>query len=125
MESTDTFKTEGLGQVAIPVRDLARSVTFYREVLGLSLLFEVPGMAFFDGNGTRLMFSEQPEGPLHASILYYRVDDLDVAYAMLKAKGVAFLRPPHLVARMHDHELWMAFLKDPNDHTLALMAEIR
>jgi len=120
-----TFNLEGLGQVAVPVRDLVRSVTFYRDVLGLPLLFEVPGMAFFDGNGVRLMFSEQTEGPLHASILYYRVDDLDAAYAMLHAKSIEFLRPPHLVAKMEDHELWMAFLTDPDGHTLALMADVR
>ena len=85
----------------------------------------VPGMAFFDGGGVRLMFSEQPEGPLHASILYYRVDDLDAAHAMLKAKNVEFIRPPHFIAKMEDHDLWMAFLTDPDGHTLALMAEIR
>ena len=123
--SASTFNLDGLGQVAVPVRDLVRSVAFYRDVLGLPLLFEVPGMAFFDGGGVRLMFSEQPEGPLHASILYYRVDDLDAAHAMLKAKNVEFVRPPHLIAKMEDHELWMAFLTDPDDHTLALMAEIR
>ncbi len=123
--SAPAFSLDGLGQVAVPVRDLDRTVAFYRDVLGLPLLFEVPGMAFFDGGGVRLMFSEQPEGQLHASILYYRVDDLDAAHAMLKAKNVEFVRPPHLIAKMDDHELWMAFLTDPDGHTLALMAEIR
>ena len=71
------------------------------------------------------MFSEQAEGPLDASILYYRVDDLDSAYALLDAGGVEFMRPPQLIAKMEDHELWMAFLTDPDGHALALMTEIR
>jgi methylmalonyl-CoA/ethylmalonyl-CoA epimerase len=36
-----------------------------------------------------------------------------------------FVQPPHLVAKMPDHELWMAFLKDPDGNTLALMSEVR
>jgi len=56
---------------------------------------------------------------------FAEVDDLDAAHAMLKAKNVEFVRPPHLIAKMDDHDLWMAFLTDPDGHTLALMAEIR
>ena len=111
--------------ILLVVSDVSRSRDFYRDVLGLPLLFEVPGMAFFDGGGVRLMFSEQLEGQLSASILYYKVDDIDAAYAMLHVKNVGFLRPPHLVSKMEDHDLWMAFLTDPDGHTLALMAEIR
>ena len=32
---------------------------------------------------------------------------------------------PHLIARMPDHELWMAFLRDPEGNLFALMAEVR
>jgi methylmalonyl-CoA/ethylmalonyl-CoA epimerase len=38
---------------------------------------------------------------------------------------VVFVQAPHLVARMADHELWMAFLKDPEGNTLGLMSEVR
>ena len=32
---------------------------------------------------------------------------------------------PHLVARLPDHELWMAFFDDTEGNVLALMAEVR
>ena len=32
----------GVGQIAIPVTDLERAVTFYRDVLGLRFLFRAP-----------------------------------------------------------------------------------
>jgi methylmalonyl-CoA/ethylmalonyl-CoA epimerase len=45
-------------QVAIPVRDLARATAFYRDRLGMKLLFEVPSqLAFFDCDGIRLALS--------------------------------------------------------------------
>jgi methylmalonyl-CoA/ethylmalonyl-CoA epimerase len=38
---------------------------------------------------------------------------------------VTFKTAPHLVARLPDHELWMAFFGDTEGNTLALMAEVR
>jgi methylmalonyl-CoA/ethylmalonyl-CoA epimerase len=43
----------------------------------------------------------------------------------LRRKGVTFERDAQLVARMPDHELWMAFFRDPDGHLLALMEEKR
>ena len=41
----------------------------------------------------------------------------------LEKRGLTFDGKPHLIARMDDHDLWMAFFKDPDGHTLALMHE--
>lgn len=116
-----------IGQIAVTARDLPRATAFYRDVLGLPLLFEVPGMAFFDAGGVRLMLAV-PTDPRYehpASILYYRVGDIHAAAARLAAAGAAFAAEPHLVARMPDHDLWMAFLADSEGNTLALMDERR
>jgi methylmalonyl-CoA/ethylmalonyl-CoA epimerase len=117
----------GIAQIAINVHDLPRAVRFYREVLGLPFLFEVPTLAFFDAGGVRLMLSraEDPKFDHPASILYYRVADIHAATAVLKGKGAQFGNEPHLIARMPDHELWMAFLTDSEGNTLALMSEVR
>src|SRR5215212_1504473 len=81
-----------IGQIAVPVHDLDRAVTFYRDVLGLRLLFQAPpGLAFFDCGGIRLMLSV-PEGPAQvhgSSIIYYLVDDLPAAWAAVMARGAA------------------------------------
>lgn len=44
------IKTERIGHVVLKVKDLARSRKFYNEVLGLDLMFEIPGMAFLASN---------------------------------------------------------------------------
>ncbi len=118
----------GLGQVAIGVQDLARATAFYGQALGLRHLFTAPpGLAFFDCGGVRLML-EVPEDPAHrhpASILYYRVAAIAPAHEALAARGAAVVRPPHLLARMPDHDLWMSFYLDGEGNTLALMCEVR
>jgi methylmalonyl-CoA/ethylmalonyl-CoA epimerase len=43
--------------------------------------------------------------------------------AELERRGVTFTHPPHRIAPMDDHDLWMAFFKDPDGHTLAVMQE--
>ena len=68
-----------IGQLAIPVADLDRAVTFYRDVLGLRLLFRAPpGLAFLDCGGVRLMLTESQSGeaPTPVGVIYYRVPDL-------------------------------------------------
>ena len=116
-----------IGQIAMNARDIDRATAFYRDTLGLPFLFGAGTMAFFDCGGTRLMLS-LPSGPEYdhaGSILYFRVDDIQAAADSLERRGVSFKSKPHLVARLPDHELWMAFFADSEDNTLALMAEVR
>jgi methylmalonyl-CoA/ethylmalonyl-CoA epimerase len=119
---------DNLGQIALTVRDVERSVAFYRDALGLRFLFAPsPTLAFLMIGDVRLMLST-PEGaftPGGSSVLYLRVADIDAEHASLSARGVTFIDAPHLVARMPDHELWMCFFRDPDEHTLALMCERR
>ena len=116
-----------IGQIAITVRDLDRAVGFYQSTLGMKLMFRVPNLAFFDCGGVRLMLTipEKPEFDYPASIIYYKVTDLSAVYAALVAQGVKFDAPPHLIARMPDHDLWMAFLRDSEENLLGLMSEVR
>jgi methylmalonyl-CoA/ethylmalonyl-CoA epimerase len=56
--------------------------------------------------------------------LYFRVQDIHQTHAVLKQQGVVFSQAPHLVAKMPDHDLWLAFLKDPDDNVLGMMSEL-
>ncbi len=117
-----------IAQIAIVIHDLDRAVAFYRDVLGLPLLFRAdPGLAFFDCGGTRLMLSraETAEQERMSSILYYQVQDIQGTHALLRERGVRFEDEPHLVARMPDHELWMSFFRDSERNLLGLMSEVR
>ena len=117
-----------IGQIAIAMKDLPRAVAFYRDVLGLRFLFDAgPRLAFFDCGGIRLMLAP-PEGTdAHqpSSILYYFVKDIKGTAQELVDKGAAMIGQPHLIAKMPDHELWMAFFRDGEGNTLALMHEKR
>ena len=48
-----------LTQVGLTVRNLERARGFYRDVLGLPLLFEVSGMLFFQLGGLWLMIGKE------------------------------------------------------------------
>jgi methylmalonyl-CoA/ethylmalonyl-CoA epimerase len=60
-----------------------------------------------------------------SSIVYFRVGDIDDAHSELSGRGVPFDDAPHLIARMPDHDLWMAFFRDPDRNLLGLMSEVR
>ena len=74
-----------IAQIAVNVRDIGRATAFYREALELSLQFQTPTMAFFECGAVRLMLSlpEKPEFDHPASILYFRVADIDKATGQL------------------------------------------
>jgi methylmalonyl-CoA/ethylmalonyl-CoA epimerase len=121
-------KLSTIGQVAMPVKDLDRAVAFYRDRLGLEFLFQAPpALAFFKCGAVRLLVEvpSDKEFQRPGSVLYFVVDDIDRAFADLQERGVTFRGAPHLIARMPDHELWMAFFDDGEGNTLALMHEKR
>lgn len=119
------FGLSTIGQIGITVRDADRSAAFYRDILGMKLLFQMPGMAFFDCNGVRLMLSASETGETYSSIVYFKVPNIQTAYETLREREVAFEGEPHRIARMPDHELWMAFFRDPDRNLMALMGEVR
>lgn len=116
---------EKIGQVAIGARDPARARDFYRNVLGMELLFEAGGMSFFQCGNVRLMIGPSDAPPGAGTILYFLVSDIEQAHAALSQRNVEFVQPPRLVAKMPDHDLWIAFLKDPDGNTLGMMSEVR
>ena len=127
MAQPDTsFGLARIGQIAVTVGNLERAVVFYRDTLGMPLLFQVPNMAFFDCGGIRLMLglAEKP-GEIFSSVIYYKVDQIQQAYEVLSSRGVEFEAKPHLIAKMPDHDLWMAFFRDPDRNLLALICEMK
>ena len=127
MTTTLTFGLSRISQIAIPVKDVPRAVAFYRDVLGMTFLFDAPPqLAFFECGGIRLMLSrpEKPEFDHPASVIYYKVPDIRAAHDTLVNRGVRFEGEPHLIAKMPDHDLWMAFFWDVEGNMLALMSEV-
>lgn len=120
----------GLGaisQIALHVSDVDRAERFYRDTLGLPLLFRFGNLAFFDCAGLRLMLEggHESTGKRAQFCVYFRVTGIEAAVAALRLRQVYFEREPQLIAKMPDHELWMAFMHDPDGNPLALMEEKR
>jgi len=114
-----------ISQIAISVTDLALSKEFYQNTLGMKFLFDAGSMAFFLCGDIRFMIgvSEEPFTP-GGTIVYFKVADIQRTHALLLEQEVVFTHAPHLVARMPDHDLWMAFFNDPDGNLLGLQSEV-
>jgi methylmalonyl-CoA/ethylmalonyl-CoA epimerase len=115
-----------LGQIAIAVSNTDAAEAFYGGVLGLRKLYRYGDLCFFDCAGVRLMLSPPENGATVEAgqgAIYFRVPDLLLATAELSARGADIVSQPHLTAPMPDHDLWMAFCRDPDGHLVGLMME--
>jgi len=121
-------KLSEIQQIAITVSDVSRALPFYRDVLGLTFLFSPgPNLAFLSAGSVRIMLSTpQGAGSInHNSILYFKATDIEGTHAAIVARGAKNERGPQLTARMPDHELWAAFVRDPDGNIVGLMEEKR
>jgi len=122
-----------LHQAAVPSSDLARSIAFYRDLLGLRFIaqFSPPGLAFFSLGETRLLVEASADAKPSGGVLYFRVADIHGATAALKARGLAFDQEAHAIHRDDDGTFgepgtteWMAFFRDPDGNLLALASRV-
>jgi len=117
-----------IGQIAVVVSDVAKATTFYRDVLGLKFLFGAgPNLAFLAAGSVRIMLTT-PQGHGEVgknSVLYFKTAEIAATHAAIVGRGAKNERDPQLTARMPDHELWMAFVRDPDGNLIGLMSEVR
>jgi methylmalonyl-CoA/ethylmalonyl-CoA epimerase len=114
-----------IGQIALPVIDVDRAETFYENVIGLRKLYRFGDLSFFDCAGVRLLLEKEKDAANFRAqgCIYFRCADIALTVPTLEKRGVRFTHPPHRIAKMDDHDLWMAFFQDPDGHTLAVMQE--
>lgn len=114
-----------LGQIALTVSNIDDATAFYRDALGIPLMFEADNMAFFDLGPVRLMLAGE-DGATKAgasSVLYFVVEDIEDMHTGLLMKGVSFERDPFVVHETDEAELWMSFFRDMDANLLAMMQE--
>ena len=127
MSAANGFGLSAIGQIAVNAHDINRAIDFYRDKLGMNLLFTAPpGLAFFDCDGIRLMLSlpAKPEFDHPSSIIYFNVDDIQLAYKTLSERGVKFEEQPAFVANMGTYDLWIAAFRDSEENLLAMMSNV-
>jgi len=116
--------TGRISQIALPVRDIGRAVAFYRDVVRLPVMLELPNLAFLDCGGLRLMLGiAEGERDRGGSVIYYAVDDVRVEHDAIVGRGAQAVQLPHAVGRMGATEVWMAFYEDSEGNTFALTSE--
>ena len=124
MADVPEFKLARISIVMLGVRDLARSIAFYRDQLGLNIQFQSSEFAFLNASGVTLALATSLAQALGsrsgklggASKLVFAVDDVPAAYEALSARGIAFIREPHNVTGAQ----WAANFEDPDGHNLSV-----
>jgi len=113
----------GIAQIALASADPVALVAFYRDTLGLAVLFEASGMTFFQSGATRLMIGAAQPGQQVGgdAVIYFEPRDWSVAESALEAKGIAFTHPAQTLQRAEGRELALRAFKDPEGHALALL----
>ena len=113
----------GISQVALSSADPPKLVAFYRDTLGVPVLFEAGGMTFFQTGATRFMIGAAQPGQTIGgdAIIYFEPRDWPEANAALEAAGVAFTGDGMVVQQAPGRELVLRAFSDPEGHTLALL----
>ena len=116
-------------QIALPVYDVDKAKAFYKDVLGLTHLFDAPpALSFFDCGGIRLMLcgpaAQGKDGDSQHAVLFYDTSDIRKAYASMTAAGARSLAEPHIIARMNGREVWIAEMSDGQGNAVSLISEV-
>lgn len=91
---------EKLNMIVIHVKEMERSIRFYRDVLGLAFDFEEEGMAYFSiGSETEkvslmLHLTAEPEPADHGIGLDFKVNDVEALVSEIKEKGGLIVQEP-------------------------------
>lgn len=124
----DDLQVSRIRQIAVTVGDVSRTLPFYRDVLGLPFLFSAgPDLAFLSVGDIRIMLST-PQGhgtPGSNSVLFFEVPNAEAAHDEMVKRGAVSERAAQFTAQMADHELWIAFIRDPDGNLIGLMEERR
>jgi catechol 2,3-dioxygenase-like lactoylglutathione lyase family enzyme len=118
----DAEHEAGMGAMLI-VSDLERSISFYRDQVGLDLVDQAANTAVLSyGSGRVLLrqLADMSKVDRHVSHLYIQVSDVDASHRELKSRGVRFLHVPRVIRPGQRLDLWGATFEDPDGHDVAI-----
>ena len=119
------FNLPPVSMIMLGVRDLVKSVSFYRDRLGIDVRQRIPGFAFLDSGALTIILSEplaKNVSPLAgATEVIFSVNDVRASYEALKNQGVEFSQEPRNVSG----PMWAANFRDPDGHLLTLFGPER
>ena len=108
----------------IPVTELDRAKTFYRDTLGLQATDESPfSVRFACGGGSELSIFKRAPSKADHTVAHFEVDDIETVVSGLRARGVTFLeyespKTVNFIAELGPAR--GAWLQDPDGNILGL-----
>ncbi|GIJ49680.1 hypothetical protein Val02_65660 [Virgisporangium aliadipatigenens] len=121
--SMSQLGTVGGESVTLVVRELARSVAFYRDVLDMEEVESGPRSAVLARGDARVKLHREAKRPLlNQAVIHLNMEVADVhaTYNALRERGVEFVLPPTVVNQGEQYELWAAQFRDPDGHAIAI-----
>ena len=119
------FRMPPLSMVMLGVRDLGKSVSFYRDQLGIAVRHQFEGFAFLDTGSVSIILSEalakNAANVAGATEVIFTVEDVRTSTEALKNNGIEFVQGPHQV----NGPMWAANFRDPDGHLLTLFGPER
>ncbi len=118
------MKVERVSAVTLKVRDMRSSVRFYRDILGLEVIYGGEGASFSSlsvADGENAILNLERGEPVNGwgRVIFY-VDDVDGCWAFLKGKGFDPERPRDAAwGERYFHML------DPDGHELSFAKPLR
>jgi catechol 2,3-dioxygenase-like lactoylglutathione lyase family enzyme len=123
--SNPPYRVPAISMIMLGVRDIEKSVQFYRDRLGLILKQQFPGFAMLETGAVTLVLSEDrakaAASVAGATEVIFSVEDVKAGAEALKQQGVEFSHEPHQV----NGPMWAANFPDPDGHLLTLFGPER
>jgi len=117
---SSAVQLSGITAVMLGVRDLAQSVAFYKDKLGLKVIMQEPGLALLQAGAVMLGLNPGMGRSLPqlagATEVVFQVDNVRAAHQSLTAKGITFVSEPHAVTPTS----WAAHFRDVDGHLLSV-----
>jgi resuscitation-promoting factor RpfA len=120
--SGGTPDAAGMGAMLI-VSDLERSISFYRDQVGLDLVDQAANTAVLSyGSGRVLLrqLADMSKVDRHVSHLHIQVSDVDASHRALTSRGITFMHVPRVIRPGTRLDLWGATFEDPDGHDVAI-----
>ena len=107
-----------VAHVILRCQDIEQSIAFYRDRIGLDLVSESPGFAFFDAGSISVALNANPNEPVDetSTEIVLEVEDVKAGYREMTRRGIDFeveLRP---VMEQDGRTLQAAHFRDPDGH---------
>jgi len=106
--------------VSRPVADLNRSLRFYRDVLGFSVVFTSAKSAVVERQGSRVVLDERRIQPSPGEV-HLDVTDIEEVCASVRAGDGEVIEAPAPVHGGRGLQLWRARLRDPDGHAVEVI----